>query len=62
VYRTVQLHSGDIDVESTPGVGTTFVIKMPKAGPRTALDAPTPSLRRESERSRRSSEAVERRA
>ena len=32
VYRTIQLHNGDIDVESTPGVGTTFVIKMPKAG------------------------------
>ena len=62
VYRTVQLHSGDIDVESTLGVGTTFVIKMPKAGPRTSVDAPTPSLRRESERSRRTSEVVERRA
>ena len=31
VYRTIQLHNGDIDVESTPGVGTTFVIKMPQA-------------------------------
>ena len=30
VYRTIQLHNGDIDVESTPGVGTTFIIKMPK--------------------------------
>ena len=24
VFRTVQLHNGDIDVESTPGAGTTF--------------------------------------
>ena len=62
VYRTVQLHSGDIDVESTPGVGTTFVIKMPKAGPGTSVETQTPSLKRESERPRRTSEAVERRA
>ena len=32
VYRTIQLHNGDIDVESTPGVGTTFIIKLPPAG------------------------------
>ena len=31
VFRTVQLHNGDIDVESTPGVGTTFTIRLPKA-------------------------------
>lgn len=31
VYRTIQLHHGDIDVESTPGKGTTFVIKLPVA-------------------------------
>jgi signal transduction histidine kinase len=31
VYRTIQLHNGDIDVESTPGKGTTFVIKMPQS-------------------------------
>jgi signal transduction histidine kinase len=31
VYRTVQLHNGDIDVESTVGTGTTFVIKLPRA-------------------------------
>ena len=55
VYRTVQLHNGDIDVESTPGSGTTFIIKMPKAGPGTATDAVTPSLRAESEHMRRSS-------
>ena len=48
VYRTVQLHNGDIDVESTPGAGTTFVIKMPKAGPGTPVEATTASLERES--------------
>ncbi len=31
VYRTIQLHNADIDVESTPGKGTTFIIKMPPA-------------------------------
>jgi signal transduction histidine kinase len=55
VYRTVQLHNGDIDVESTPGVGTTFVIKMPKANPAAVADAPSASLRAESERLRKTS-------
>jgi len=62
VYRTVQLHSGDIDVESTPGVGTTFVIKMPKAGPGTPAEPPTPSLKRESGRPRRASGVLGRQA
>ncbi len=31
VYRTIQLHNGDIDVESIPGKGTTFIIKMPQS-------------------------------
>ncbi len=31
VFRTIQLHNGDIDVESTVGTGTTFVIKLPHA-------------------------------
>jgi signal transduction histidine kinase len=31
VYRTIQLHHGDVNVESTPGKGTTFVIKLPVA-------------------------------
>ena len=30
VFRTVQLHHGDIDVESTPGAGTTFTISLPR--------------------------------
>mgnify|MGYP002395703544 CR=1 FL=1 len=30
VYRTVQLHDGDIDVQSTPGVGTTFRLLLPQ--------------------------------
>jgi signal transduction histidine kinase len=31
VYRTIQIHNGEIDVESTVGVGTTFVIVLPAA-------------------------------
>ena len=31
VFRTIQLHNGDIDVESTVGTGTTFVIRLPQA-------------------------------
>jgi signal transduction histidine kinase len=30
VYRIVQLHDGDIDVRSTPGVGTTFRLLLPQ--------------------------------
>ena len=33
VFRTVQLHDGDIDVESTPGTGTTFTIALPRRRP-----------------------------
>jgi signal transduction histidine kinase len=29
VYRTVQVHNGMIDVESTVGVGTTFIVVLP---------------------------------
>jgi signal transduction histidine kinase len=31
VYRTVQMHDGDIEVQSTPGKGTTFRILLPQA-------------------------------
>jgi signal transduction histidine kinase len=31
VYRTVQLHDGSIEVESTPGIGTTFRVALPQA-------------------------------
>jgi signal transduction histidine kinase len=31
VYRTVQMHDGEIEVQSTPGVGTTFSVFLPEA-------------------------------
>lgn len=31
VYRTVQVHNGEIDVESTVGLGTAFVVVLPAA-------------------------------
>jgi len=31
VYRTIQLHDGDIDVESTPGHGTAFRVLLQRA-------------------------------
>jgi signal transduction histidine kinase len=31
VYRTVQMHDGEIEVQSTPGAGTTFKILLPQA-------------------------------
>jgi signal transduction histidine kinase len=50
VYRTVQLHNGDIEVESTPGVGTTFIIRVPRASQAPGASAPPSSLRAESSR------------
>jgi len=28
-YRILQLHNGEIDVQSQPGIGTTFVLRLP---------------------------------
>jgi signal transduction histidine kinase len=44
VYRTIQLHNGDIDVESTPGEGTTFIIKLPQARGEAAMPPKSSTL------------------
>jgi signal transduction histidine kinase len=31
VYRTVQMHDGEIEVQSIPGAGTTFKVLLPQA-------------------------------
>jgi signal transduction histidine kinase len=32
VYRIIQMHDGDVEVQSTPGRGTTFRVLLPRAG------------------------------
>jgi signal transduction histidine kinase len=36
VYRTIQIHNGAIDVESTVGVGTSFIVELPAGAPASA--------------------------
>ena len=31
VYRIIQMHDGEVEVQSTPGRGTTFRILLPRA-------------------------------
>jgi signal transduction histidine kinase len=38
VFRTIQIHNGEIDVESTVGVGTTFIVVLPAAQARAARE------------------------
>ena len=34
VYRIIQMHDGEVEVQSTPGRGTTFRILLPSTGER----------------------------
>ena len=46
VYRTVQIHNGEIDVESTVGVGTTFIVVLPRGRRRVYNGHDAPVARR----------------
>ncbi len=49
VYGVVQQHRGTIDVESSPGAGTTFIVRLPPAAPHhaspNAVSSPMRSVR-----------------
>lgn len=49
-------HGGTIDFETEPGVGTSFIVRLPIEGPETS---PEPSSRRRDEEAAESSGAVE---
>ena len=33
VYGIIQCHGGTLDIQSTPGIGTTFIISLPATSP-----------------------------
>ncbi len=39
VYRTVQLHDGEIEVQSTEGRGTTFCLSLPESSARPVAES-----------------------
>jgi two-component system NtrC family sensor kinase len=44
VYGIIQAHDGDIDVQSTVGMGTVFTVSLPLATPDSAAEIPMPEV------------------